>query len=116
MEDNKNTERGLVYSKRLPAGKRTYFFDVRETRNGDYYIVITESKKKFDEFTYIKQKLHIYKEDFNKFSENLKETMNYVKQELLPEYDFEEFDREYFARKQQNEEEENNDTNDSFSY
>lgn len=85
--------RDEVYSKRIRAGKRTYFFDVRSTRSNDYYITITESKKRFSGRGYDKHKIFLYKEDFNKFFESLEETINYVKKELLPEYDYEEFDR-----------------------
>lgn len=83
-----------VYSKRVRAGKRTYFFDVKATRSNDYFITITESKKKFQEEGYIKHKIFLYKEDFNKFTSALNETVDYVKKELLPDYNFEEFDRD----------------------
>ena len=67
MEDNKGNEREELYSQRVRAGKRTYFFDVRTTRGGDYYVTITESKKVFndDGFYYQKHKIFLYKEDFN---------------------------------------------------
>ena len=70
VEDNKGNEREELYSQRVRAGKRTYFFDVRSTRGGDYYVTITESKKVFndDGFYYQKHKIFLYKEDFNKFS------------------------------------------------
>ena len=66
MEDNKGNEREELYSQRVRAGKRTYFFDVRTTRGGDYYVTITESKKVFndDGFYYQKHKIFLYKEDF----------------------------------------------------
>lgn len=85
--------RDEVYSKRIRAGKRTYFFDVRSTRSSDYYITITESKKRFNGRGYDKHKIFLYKEDFNKFFTSLEETINHVKTELLPDYDYEEFDR-----------------------
>ena len=71
MEDNKGNEREELYSQRVRAGKRTYFFDVRTTRGGDYYVTITESKKVFndDGFYYQKHKIFLYKEDFNKFQD-----------------------------------------------
>lgn len=82
-----------VFSKRLRAGsKRTYFFDVRATRSNDYYLTITESKKRFDE-SYERHKLHVYKEDFTKFIGTLQEIVDHLKNELMPEYDFEEYDR-----------------------
>jgi spore maturation protein CgeB len=61
-----------VYSKRIKAGKRrTYFFDVRETRGNDYYLTITESRKRFDSDGYERHKIFVYKEDFNKFVKGL---------------------------------------------
>lgn len=85
-----------IFSKRIRAGKkRTYFIDVRSTRNSDYYITITESKRKHPESKeFTKHKIFLYKEDFNKFLEGLTEAVDYVKSELLPEYDFEKFDGE----------------------
>ena len=65
-------EREEIFEKVVRAGKRTYFFDVRSTKGGDYYLTITESKKKFSEngsVNYQKHKLFLYKEDFEKFSE-----------------------------------------------
>ena len=83
-----------VYSKKVRAGRRrTYFFDVRTTRSNDYYITVTESKRKFDEDGYERHKLFLYKEDFNKFVEGLSDTVNHIKSELLPDYDFDQFDR-----------------------
>jgi len=84
-----------IYSQRLRAGRRrTYFFDVRTTKNDDYYITITESKKKFEGDGYERHKLFLYKEDFNKFISALENTVNHIKTDLLPDYDFEEFDRD----------------------
>lgn len=85
--------RDEVYSEKIRAGKRTYFFDVRSTRSNDYYITITESKRKFNGRGYDKHKIFLYKEDFNKFLASLEKTIGYVKTELLPDYDYEEFDR-----------------------
>ena len=82
-----------VYSKRIRAGKRrTYFFDVRETRGSDYYLTITESRKRFDSDGYDRHKIFLYKEDFNKFMEALNNTVNHVKTELMPTVDFAQFD------------------------
>ena len=84
-------DREEIYSKAVKAGKRTYFFDVKATRNNDYYLTITESKKKFDKdgnSTYEKHKIFLYKEDFEKFSEGLEEAVAVVKAALdgkLPE-------------------------------
>src|ERR1700755_3258201 len=78
-----------VYSKRIRAGKRrTYFFDVRATRSNDYYLTITESRKKFNEDGYDRHKIFLYKEDFNKFLKALTEAVDYVKTELMPDFDF----------------------------
>lgn len=73
-----------IYSKVLRAGRRTYFFDVRETKASDYYLTITESKKFTNEdgsFYYKKHKLYLYKEDFNDFKSLLEETMNFIIEE-----------------------------------
>ena len=75
-----------VYSKRVPAGKRTYFFDVKATRgNNDYYLTITESKRRQDRdgnFIYDKHKIFLYKEDFEKFADGLNEAVAYIKKQL----------------------------------
>ncbi len=94
MEENKDKGRDEIYSERVRAGKRTYFFDVKSTRSNDYYITITESKRRFKEdgFFYEKHKVFLYKEDFNKFVEALNETVNHVKTELMPEVDFTQFE------------------------
>jgi hypothetical protein len=71
-----------VFSKPVRAGKRTYFFDVKATRNDDYFLTITESRKKTDRdgnFTYDKHKIFLYKEDFAKFAEGFEEVVAYVK-------------------------------------
>lgn len=96
QEENYNRDsQEEIFSKRVRAGKRTYFFDVKATRNNDYYITITESKRsKFDDGNFIKMKIHLYKEDFNKFSDGLTETIDHVKTTLLPEYNFDEYDRQ----------------------
>ncbi|NCE72772.1 DUF3276 family protein [Odoribacter sp. Z80] len=84
-------DREEVYSKAVKAGKRTYFFDVKATRNNDYYLTITESKKKFDKdgnSSYEKHKIFLYKEDFEKFAEGLDDAVEVVKNALegkLPE-------------------------------
>lgn len=70
-----------IYSKVLRAGRRTYFFDVRETKASDYYLTITESKKFSNEdgtFFYKKHKIYLYKEDFADFKEMLSEVMDYI--------------------------------------
>ena len=94
MEENKTNGRDEIYSAKVKAGKRTYFFDVKSTRSNDYYLTITESKKRFkdDGFTYEKHKIFLYKEDFNKFIDALTNTINHVKHELMPNVDFSQFD------------------------
>jgi hypothetical protein len=82
-----------VFSTKIRAGKRTYFFDVRPTRSNDYYLTITESKRRFDGKGYDKHKIFLYKEDFNKFIISLNEAIDYVKTELMPDYDYDEFSR-----------------------
>ncbi len=79
--DNKDRKEGRenreVYENAVRAGKRTYFFDVRATRNKDYYLTITESKKRFHDdgsVSYQKHKIFLYKEDFEKFSDALKDS------------------------------------------
>jgi hypothetical protein len=85
-----------VYSKRIRAGKRrTYFFDVRATRGNDYYLTITESRKRFDNNGYDRHKIFLYKEDFNKFIKALAEAVDYVKTDLMPDFDFDAFNHEY---------------------
>ena len=84
-----------VYSQRVRAGKRrTYFFDVRETRGNDYYLTITESRKKFNEDGYDRHKIFLYKEDFNKFLKGMTEAIDYVKTELMPDFDFDAFNHD----------------------
>lgn len=86
-------DRDKIYSKRVRAGKRTYFFDVRSTRSSDYYLTITESRRfqKDGGFVFEKSKMFVYKEDFNKFLEALQETVDHIKAELMPDYDFDQF-------------------------
>jgi len=92
-----NNERGndTIFSKRLRAGKlRTYFFDVRSTRSSDYFITITESKKRFQDQGYERHKIFLYKEDFNKFLKALNETVDHVKTNLMPDFDFDAYNHE----------------------
>lgn len=94
-----------LFSKRLKAGKkRTYFFDVKSTRGQDYYITLTESKKRLYDEGYEKHKIFLYKEDFNKFIKALGEAIDYVKTELMPDFDFDAFnhDQEYFPPTNEN--------------
>ena len=86
------TETNKVFSKRVRAGRRTYYFDIKSTKTNDYYVTITERKQK-DEATSEKYKIFLYKEDLNKFLKALTETVDYIKEDLLPDYDFSLFDR-----------------------
>lgn len=79
MGDFDNKEREEVFSKKVRAGKRTYFFDVKATRSGDYYLTLTESKKRLEDGVFVKHKIFLYKEDFEKFTEGLTETVEYIK-------------------------------------
>ena len=102
MDNERNSKRfESVYSKKVRAGKRrTYFFDVRRTKGEDFYLTLTESTKRFDG-GYERHKIFLYKEDFNRFVEGLEEAVNYIKTELMPQYDYDEFARrqeEYEAR------------------
>lgn len=93
FDEKRNAE--SIFSKRVKAGKRrTYFFDVRETRGSDYFITITESKKRFNDDGYDRHKMFIYKEDFNKFLAALTETVEYVKTDLMPDFDFDAFNHD----------------------
>ena len=81
MRDYEEDNIDEIYSKILRAGRRTYFFDVRETKASDYYLTVTESKKFTNEdgsYHYKKHKIYIYKEDFENFSNFLNETMNFI--------------------------------------
>lgn len=104
MDDYLKKEQKEIFSERVRAGKRTYFFDVKATRSNDYYLTITESKRRYkdDGYTYEKHKIFLYKEDFNKFVTALNQTVNHVKEELLPEVDFEKFDRDEFDGNESN--------------
>lgn len=94
--DNNDKKQDSVYSKRIRAGKRrTYFFDVRATRGNDFYLTITESRKRFDSDGYDRHKIFLYKEDFNKFIKGLNEAIDYVKTDLMPDFDFDAFNHEY---------------------
>jgi len=90
MEENENQERREdIFSKSVRAGKRTYFFDVKATRADQYYLTITESKRKFNsdsgKFFYEKHKIFLYQEDFEKFSEGLKTAFNFIETGEMPE-------------------------------
>ena len=82
IERSERFENQEIFSKAVRAGKRTYFFDVKSTRRNDYYLTITESKKRFHKdgrFYFEKHKVFLYKEDFDKFSEGLSEVISYIR-------------------------------------
>jgi hypothetical protein len=94
-ENNNERKMESVYSTRVRAGKRrTYFFDVRATRGNDYFLTITESRKRFDNNGYDRHKVFIYKEDFNKFIKAVNEAIDFVKTELMPDFDFDAFNHD----------------------
>ncbi len=94
-----------VFTKKIRAGKRrTYYFDVRRTKGDDYYLTITESSRRLDGDGYDRHKIFVYKEDFNRFTRTLEEAIALVKGELMPHYDYDEFERrqqEYEQRLEQ---------------
>ncbi len=93
VENDRQKRFESVYSKKVRAGKRrTYFFDVRRTRGEDFYLTLTESTKRM-QGGYERHKVFLYKEDFNRFVQALEETVNYIKTELMPQYDYDEFAR-----------------------
>ncbi|HWC54736.1 MAG TPA: DUF3276 family protein [Chitinophagaceae bacterium] len=93
--ENNDKKMESIYSKRIRAGKRrTYFFDVRATRGNDYYLTITESRKRFNDNGYDRHKIFLYKEDFNKFIKALNETVDYVKTELMPDFNFDAYNHD----------------------
>ena len=94
MDDRHDQEE--IYSQRIKAGKRTYFFDVKATRGQDYYLTITESKRRQnadDSVSYEKHKIFLYKEDFLKFADALQDAVDYVREELLTPEEVAEMDR-----------------------
>ena len=93
--ENNDKKIESVFSSKIRAGKRrTYFFDVRATKGNDYFLTITESRKRFDNNGYDRHKIFIYKEDFNKFIKAVTEAMDFVKTELMPDFDFDAFNHE----------------------
>jgi len=83
-----------VYTSKVRAGKRrTYFFDVRKTKGEDFYITLTESTRKFNGQGYERHKIFLYKEDFNRFQNGLSDAINHVKTELMPDFDYEQYER-----------------------
>ena len=100
--DNNEKKMESIYSKRTRAGKRrTYFFDVKATRANDYYLTITESRKRFNDNGYDRHKIFLYKEDFNKFIKALGEAVDYVKTELMPDFNFDAYNHDEVAVEQE---------------
>lgn len=93
-EGNYNME--SVFTSKVKAGKRrTYFFDVRKTKGNDYYITLTESTKKFNGEGVERHKIFVYKEDFNRFQNGLNDAINHIKTELMPDYDYAQYERRH---------------------
>ena len=100
--DNNEKKMESIYSKRIRAGKRrTYFFDVKATRANDYYLTITESRKRFNDNGYDRHKIFLYKEDFNKFIKALGEAVDYVKTELMPDFNFDAYNHDEVPAEQE---------------
>jgi len=97
--DNENYDKfESVYSNRVRAGRRrTYFFDVRKTKGDDFYVTLTESTRKFEGDGYQRHKIFLYKEDFNRFVKGLQDAVDHVKNELMPDYDYDQFERKQVA-------------------
>lgn len=96
-EELERNDKEEIFSKAIRAGKRTYFFDVKATRKNDYYLTITESKKRFDEdgnYHFEKHKIFLYKEDFEKFAEGLHEVIDFIQANQLELTDTESLDEQ----------------------
>ena len=109
MENQNEFSAEEIFSKVLRAGRRTYFFDVRETKAGDYYLTITESKKFTNEdgtFYYKKHKIYLYKEDFDEFKNSLNETCNFIIDEKGSEVISEKHDKDFDSKKEKEKEKE----------
>ena len=109
MENQNDYNAEEIFSKALRAGRRTYFFDVRETKAGDYYLTITESKKFTNEdgtFYYKKHKIYLYKEDFAEFNSSLKETCDFIIENKGEEVISEKHDKDFDKKKEKKEESE----------
>ena len=97
-------EREEIFSKTMRAGRRTYFFDVRSTKAGDYYLTLTESKKFTNDdgsYHYKKHKIYLYKEDFSEFSSNLSEMTDYIIKEKGEEVISERHQKDYQREEKQ---------------
>ncbi len=94
MEENYKNKNNEIFSKSVRAGKRTYFFDVKSTKRNEYYLTITESKKKYDESGqsyFEKHKIFLYQEDFDNFKDGFNEVISFIKEnqpEIIPREDY----------------------------
>lgn len=114
MSNSNDSRFDNVFSKKVKAGsRRTYFFDVRKTRGEDYYVTLTESTKKHNSDSYERHKIFLYKEDFNRFLSSLQEVIDHVKEDLMPDYDYEEFDRKQAEWEQNQLDQENQEEDDT---
>ena len=115
MEESKQHVNEDIFSKVVRAGRRTYFFDVRSTKAGDYYLTISESKKFTNDdgtFYFKKHKIYLYKEDFENFSNTLDEMTKYIIDEKGEEVISEIHDKDFKSKNDQNEDLENKSDND----
>ena len=120
MEGKENYDREEIFSKSVRAGRRTYFFDVRSTKAGDYYLTISESKKFTNEdgsFYFKKHKIYLYKEDFEGFNDLLKEMTKYIIDEKGIEVISDRHQKDYVKKdhKTENEESENPSSDKNFT-
>jgi hypothetical protein len=118
MEERKYNEAEDIYSKILRAGRRTYFFDVRSTKAGDFYLTISESKKFTNEdgsFYFKKHKIYLYKEDFEGFNELLKEMTKYIIDEKGLEVISERHQKDYVKEDKQPKPEANDESKENFT-
>jgi hypothetical protein len=102
MENKNEYNVEEIFSKVVRAGRRTYFFDVRETKAGDYYLTITESKKFTNEdgtFYYKKHKIYLYKEDFDDFNSSLNETFDFIIEKKGKEVISDKHDKDFESKK-----------------
>ena len=118
MSDNYMMEREEIHSKVMRAGRRTYFFDVRATKAGDYYLTITESKKFTNDdgsFHYKKHKIYLYREDFTEFKDSLDEMISFIIDEKGEEVISERHQSDYKKENTEDTDSENNDSTSSFT-
>lgn len=119
MGDKDLMDQEEIYSKVLRAGRRTYFFDVRSTKAGDYYLTITESKKFTHDdgsFHYKKHKIYLYKEDFTAFREIMEEMMDYIIDEKGLEVISERHQKDFKKEEEENDTPSNEDKSGSGSF